>query len=333
MSKADITPWENGGILQVSIPMDPPLRRVNSYILPESDGRITILDPGPRKAESEEAWRGVLQELGLTWGQIKQIVVTHHHPDHYGLAGWIQEHSGAPVWMTARAKAEADLMWGQASAMNERLPALFARHGMPAELTTDIRRHLESFAPQVSPQPEVSVLDPGAPFEMGGREWEPVVTGGHAPGHASFYDPGTGVILCGDAVLPQISPNISLHPGSDEQPLLTFLQGLKQLSPYRVSFAYPGHREPFSGFTERTLRLLRHHEERLDTAEALLQSGPLSGFAVCEALFRGRVTTAHQLRFAMAETLAHLAELVRRGRITAVGEDGAAMLFAAAEPR
>lgn len=82
--------------------------------------------------------------------------------------------------------------------------------------------------------------------------------------------------------------------------------------------AFPGHREPFAGFAERLDSLLRHHEERLDATAALLADGPLSGFAVCEAMFRSRVTSAHQLRFAMGETLAHLAELVRRERAAVI---------------
>ncbi|MFF2910947.1 MBL fold metallo-hydrolase [Paenibacillus sp. NPDC057934] len=328
--KADITSWDNGAILQISVPMDPPLRRVNSYLLPGPGGTVTVIDPGPHKEESVLAWQGVLQELDLRWEQVQDIVVTHHHPDHYGLSGWMQERSGGKVWMTERAHAEASLMWGEKSIMNETLPLFFARHGMPEALTAEIRVHLESFTPQVTPQPEITALDPAAPFTMGGRVWQPVVTGGHAPGHVSFYHAGSGAMICGDAVLPQISPNISLHPGGDGGPLLTFLQGLEQLGSYPVSFAYPGHREPFSGFTERTQSLLRHHEERLDTAEALLQGGLLSGFAICEALFRGRVTTAHQMRFAMSEALAHLAELVRRGRIVESGTENA-ILFALAK--
>lgn len=224
--------------------------------------------------------------------------------------------------MSERAYAEAELMWGQAARMNEVLPVYFAQHGMPEHLTAGIREHLESFEPQVTPQPEVSYINPAEPFSMGSREWLPIISGGHAPGHVSFYHNESGQMLCGDAVLPQISPNVSLLPGSDQQPLFTFLQGLKELRCYSVSMAFPGHREPFSGFTGRINSLLLHHEERLETAERLLAGGPLSAFAACEALFRNRVSTVHQLRFAMSETLAHLVELVRQERAIVTDSDG-----------
>ncbi|XMB28967.1 MBL fold metallo-hydrolase [Paenibacillus sp. BR2-3] len=318
---ADITSWE-GNILQVSIPMMPPLRRVNSYVLPDKTGKLTIIDPGPRTLESEKAWEGVLQELGISWSRVRNIVVTHHHPDHYGLAGWMQTRCGCTVWMSERSHVEARLMWGEGAGMDEALPVFFARHGMPERWTSQIREHLDSFLPQVSPQPEVSFIDVNVPFHMGDREWLPLETGGHAPGHLSFYHKDSGQMLCGDAVLPLISPNVSLLPGSDPQPLLTFMEDLRKLLHYSVSLAFPGHREPFSGFTARIEALLRHHEERLETVEALLSEGPLTGYELCEVLFRGRVDGIHQLRFAMSETLAHAAELVRRGHVKELESGG-----------
>lgn len=348
MSKADITSWD-GNILQVSVPMDSPLRQVNSYILPDEDGRVTIIDPGPRSPEIEKCWHGVLQELGLSWKDVRDVVVTHHHPDHYGMSGWLQSQSDCKVWMTERAHAEANRMWGEVGQgadaangadadagrgkeahINEILPVYFSRHGMTDQWVNGIKAHLESFNSQVEPQPVVSYLDTAETFNMGGREWQLIVTGGHAPGHVSFYHAGSGHMICGDAVLPQISPNVSLLPGSDPQPLQTFLHGLRELGSYPVSMAFPGHREPFAGFAHRTDSLLAHHEGRLDTTEALLAGGPLSGFAVCEILFRRRVTTVHQMRFAMSETLAHLVELVRQERATIIEDEAnGVILFAA----
>ncbi|MEK5026293.1 MBL fold metallo-hydrolase [Paenibacillus sp. FSL M7-1046] len=325
----------DSGIIQISVPMAPPLRQVNSYLLPDRDGNYTVIDPGPHTLEAELAWQEVVQELDFSWDKVRSVVVTHHHPDHYGLAGWMQARSGSKVWISERAHAEARMTWGAEATLNETLPLQFLRHGMPEHLIQGIREHLAGFLPEVTPQPEVTYINAATPFPMGDREWQPLVTGGHAPGHVSFYHGGSGLMLCGDAVLPQISPNVSLQSGSDPQPLLTFMEGLRALRSYPVAMAFPGHREPFAGFAERLDSLLRHHEERLDATAALLGEGPLSGFAVCEAMFRSRVTSAHQLRFAMGETLAHLAELVRRERAAVVEPapgTGGSVLFAALNP-
>lgn len=302
------------GMVRVAVPMAPPLLLVNAYVLIDPGGGVTILDPGPRSGEAEALWTRVLEQLGIAWSGVRSVVVTHHHPDHYGLAGWMQERSGCSVRMSERAYAEAMLMWGPGADMENELPRFMARHGLPEQLARELKAHQAGIRSQVTPQPEISLVDSARPFRMGGTDWQPVETCGHAPGHLSFYDAGRKIILCGDAVLPLISPNVSLTPGSDPAPLKSFLQGLSALGGLEVKTAYPGHREPFADFAGRTRTLLRHHEERLDAAAALLSDQPCSGYEVCGELFRGRYTGIHQLRFALSETLAHLAELERRGR-------------------
>ncbi|GAB6929311.1 MBL fold metallo-hydrolase [Paenibacillus sp. JCM 10914] len=310
---------------QVKITLANPLRWVNSYILRGEDG-VTIIDPGPRTDSSEQEWMNALEKLAIRFDDIASIVLTHHHPDHYGLAGWFQERSGCQVWMSARAHQEAELMWGESSSMDADLPDLFRRHGMPEVWLQRLSEHLNSFFPQVTPQPAISIIHDDLPFRMGNRIWLPVQTAGHAPGHLSFYHADSGVLLCGDAVLPQISPNVSLLPGSDSDPLALFLAGLSRLRELDVRVAYPGHRHPFTHFRDRIDALLLHHEERLHDIAGMLQlTGGLNAFEVCLALF-GDKLGIHQLRFAMCEALAHLVELVDRG-LAELGENDNATLY------
>lgn len=300
------------GMHRVQITMSFPLRWVNSYILTGPDGKVSIIDPGPRTAETEQEWHEALAGLGLTFQHIHQIVLTHHHPDHLGLSGWMQQMSGAPVRMSARSQQEADYMWGTEASIGETLPEYYLLHGMPQHKTVEVKEHMKTFISQITPLPEVTIIADGETVHMGGKAWVAVETGGHAPGHLSFYAPESREILCGDAVLPQISPNISLQPGSDTEPLLSYLDGLRRLSTFTVERAYPGHRNPFTRFTERTIELLAHHEERLGKLTERMQEGPAHAYDICLHLFGDRLGT-HQLRFAMSETLAHLQELIRRG--------------------
>lgn len=101
------------GVLRVAVPMPGPLRQVNAYVFQEADG-ISVVDPGPRTGTNEALWNDLLQDWGLDWRQVRQVVVTHHHPDHYGLSGWMQEQAGCPVFMSRRALEEAGRMWGHA---------------------------------------------------------------------------------------------------------------------------------------------------------------------------------------------------------------------------
>lgn len=299
-----------------------PLRWVNSYVLRGEDG-WTIVDPGPRSAENESAWNEAMHELGILPREIASIILTHHHPDHYGLAGWLQQRSGAQVWMSKAASEAARRNWGSAIGMSDFAEAtieLYRRHGMEAERLAQLPEHLASFAAQVEPQPEISIVEAGMPIRFGGRLWQPVETGGHAEGHLSFYEEASGLILCGDAVLPRISPNISYTPGGDEHPLRSYLDGLDTLGALDVKKAFPGHRDPFESFAQRTRQLSTHHEERLDRMEQLLNGEPRSAYEICVALF-GSSLGIHQLRFALSETLAHLVELADRERVTKVEDE------------
>ncbi|WP_136608333.1 MBL fold metallo-hydrolase [Paenibacillus dokdonensis] len=314
MNMPEITDHHNG-IIQVKISMSFPLRWVNSYVLRGPEG-LTIIDPGPHTPENEEEWNQAFRELGIALSDIEAVVLTHHHPDHLGCSGWIQQQTGCKVWMSERSFQETQRMWGPQSTMNSDLLDLFRRQGMPADWTDQLEVHMNSFMPQITPLPEVSFIPSEQLFTMGGRDWLPVQTAGHAPGHLSFYHEESGDILCGDAVLPQISPNVSLMPGSDPEPLQSFLMGLLKLKNLEVSTAYPGHRNPFRHFEDRLEALLLHHEERLVKMEQLLGSAPASGYELCVSLFSSKLGI-HQMRFAMCETLAHTRELERRGRIAA----------------
>ncbi|GGJ25755.1 MBL fold metallo-hydrolase [Paenibacillus hunanensis] len=306
-------------IIQVKIAMSYPLRWVNSYLIGGTTA-WTIVDPGPRNPENELAWEQVLQELDIPWSALESIVLTHHHPDHAGLSGWFQERTGIPVWISKVAWSEFLRSWGAGNTASADLVEMFGNNGMPQDITDLLPAHLDSFLLQVTPPPVPSFILPGQAVMMGGRSWQTIETSGHAAGHVSLYDPQHKLMLCGDAVLPQISPNISLVPESDPKPLASYLEGLRQLGSYEVEQALPGHRRPFGGFRERTIKLLEHHEERLNAMLGRLEEQPRTGYDICMSIFSSKLTL-HQLRFAMSETLAHLVELEQTGRAIAIERD------------
>lgn len=324
-----INTYLDGILVQIPIPMAPPLRYVNSYLLRGENG-YTLIDPGPRTAEAERKWEEVWDSLRIRPSEINSIVLTHHHPDHFGLSGYLQRLTGADVLMSRQGHQEALRMWEESREMNGKLPAWFLENGLPPEIVSQLPAHLESFFPQVTPMPNVSYIADSETFALGGFRWKAVETGGHASGHLSFYNGAERMILCGDAVLPQISPNISMYPGGDDRPLHTFLESLRKLDTYDVNTAFPGHRQTFDYFHDRIEALLSHHEDRLQKIYNLLEGGPLNAYEVCLALFGGKLSI-HQMRFAMSESLAHLAELVRRNQAAMEDGQGAIRRFALAK--
>jgi glyoxylase-like metal-dependent hydrolase (beta-lactamase superfamily II) len=299
-------------IYQVKVPLPFPLRWVNAYVVKGVEG-FTVIDPGIHTSDAVASWREVLKLINLNFSDIQQIVLTHHHPDHYGLAGWLQQETGAKVWMSEAGKRQADYLWGAYRRGTVDLHDLFILHGMESQVGNTLVEHMEGFIELVSPQPEVSLIQVDQLFLVGDQYYQPIHTPGHAFGHLMFYQQERGELFCGDHVLPQITPNIGLLPGIDDNPLQSFLDSLEIISGLHVTVAYPGHRDPFTGFTERCHEILAHHHDRLDRLVAMVDE-PRSAYELCLKFF-GTKLSIHQLRFAMAETLAHLAFLRESGKL------------------
>lgn len=317
------------GWVQVKVPLPFSLRWVNSYIVPEADG-YTVIDPGLGTAEAKALWEDVLAGLGINWRAIKRVLLTHQHPDHYGLAGYVQERSGCEVWMSRRAHAYARRLWGPGSDFPSALRGLYLEHGMPGEVMDSIEANLDSFIARVLPEPQVTYMEAGVTVRLGDLSWETIDAPGHAFGQLCFYQRDIRWMICGDQVLPRITPNVSVVPGEEKDPLAAFLNSLETLKAYEVDYALPGHRDPFESFKTRIDELIRHHDRRLMEMRELLAQEPQTAFDLCEKLFGARLReNPHNLRFAMSETLAHLFYLEQLGRIRAQRASGSAVVFLA----
>ncbi|MFD0672948.1 MBL fold metallo-hydrolase [Cohnella sp. GCM10027633] len=319
------TRLENGWV-QAKVPLPFSLKWVNGYLLPDEDGQgWTVIDPGLMTDDTTAYWENTLAECGIPWTSIRRIVLTHHHPDHYGLAGWFQMRSGgAAVYLSQVALDAARRLWGEGETFSDELTQALLANGLAPELEADMREHLVSFRSKVAPHPaDVRILEPGGELRMGGASWRMIRGDGHGPGHISFYDASGRRLICGDQVLPDITPNIGWMPGADPDPLTSFMDSVAAMRGLDVGMAYPGHRNPFPDFAKRIEELLEHHERRLARMAELVSDGSVTAFAMCEMLFGSRLrSNAHQLRFALAETIAHLIVLEKRGLLRRAEEAG-----------
>jgi glyoxylase-like metal-dependent hydrolase (beta-lactamase superfamily II) len=301
------------GIYQVQLPLPFALRIVNCYLLRDGDG-WTIVDSGLNYPLGQAAWLAVFDALGIRDESITRIVLTHAHPDHYGMAGWLAERSGAPVLLSPIEQAFAAHVWGGGEPVIQAVAALFHQHGMPDDLIAAVRDQMAVLRPMTRPLAKTTTLAPGARLRIGAREFQAIPTPGHSDGHLAFYCAEERLLLCGDTVLIKITPNISLWPHGRPDPLADFMYTLDDLEQLPVDLALPGHGPLITAFGRRLAELRAHHDDRLLAVERAAGQGT-TAFAVCTAIFPTDQLNAHQIRFAMAETLAHLEYLVGAGRV------------------
>lgn len=321
------------GVYLVEMPIPVPLRVVNVYLLPGPRG-WTVVDTGFHTPETEDRWRMVLDHLGIGFGDLAAIVVTHYHPDHIGCAGWLQEQSGAPVLMLRQEIPQAERFWRPGNSAGAAIAAFFQAHGMPVSTADPLTgHHLEQVA-RVAPFPRITPVDPGQELHLGRWRFQVLWTPGHAEGLMVLWEPDARFLLADDMILADITPNISLWPFSTESPLEQYLASLGRIAALPARLVLPGHREPIRDLAGRAAEIVVHHRERLDRVEAIVreleQAGrgaPVTGWQVNLELF-GPQPDLFRSRFAMAETLAHLDYLARHGRLTQEEGSGSPPTFA-----
>jgi len=323
------------GVRWLRMPLPFALDHINLWLLrDEVEGRQgwTVVDCGVGRDEVKALWEqvfaGVLEGL-----PVLRVIVTHMHPDHVGLAGWLCERWGVALEMTMTDYATARL-WSRRRAEGgasgggpggESAVAHFARHGLTDPAAQESIRGRSGYYPGLVPSVPASfrrIMD-GDRLRIGGREWQVIVGYGHAPEHASFHCAELGVLISGDMVLPRISTNISVFDFEPmANPLPLYLGSLRKYGPLPGdTLVLPSHGKPFRGLHERIAQQQAHHAERLEEVmEACRQ--PCCAADIVPIMFR-RKLDMHQMTFAMGEALAHLHALYFEGRLArATGGDG-----------
>lgn len=312
-------------IIQIQIPLPFTLRIVNCYLLRGETG-WTVIDTGLNTSKARAAWQEAFAELGIRPREIAQIVLTHIHPDHYGLAGWLAEWCVAdggvlpPVRLSAREAWLAVHFWGRPVGQQPAYLNFWSKCAVPADLAQAIMETTEQTRQRTYPHPVAHhIIEPGTPIWLGERLMLPLLMPGHSDGQLVFYDAANRLLLCGDHVLQNITPNISLWPDGEADPLGRYLASLDELARLEVRLALPGHGPVMEDLHGRIAQITQHHHERLAQTEATL-SQPSTVYEVSQRLFDHANLSVHEMRFAATETLAHLDYLVRHGRVRQHGE-------------
>lgn len=303
------------GVYWLRMPLPFALDHINLWVIAESDG-CTLVDSGLATAETKALWEDIFASAAFP-GPVNRVIVTHFHPDHVGLAGWLCQRWNCPLWMTSGEWTTGRMLsLDRTPEFVERQVAFYRRADGTDEFLAAVAARGNAYAGRVEPiPPAFRRLREGDHLEIGGREWRIIIGRGHAPEHATLYCDELGLLISGDQVLPRISPNVAVWPTEpNAEPLSDFLASLERFKTLPAdTFVLPSHDQPFHALHTRVDQLAHHHEVRLDRLHDAVNE-PKTVMEAARALFR-RALDHHQTGFALGETLAHLHLLRARGLV------------------
>ena len=300
--------------------------RTLCYLVEDEEGWLMV-DCGFDDDTCFDALCQQLAALGVSLKDIQRLLVTHGHPDHFGLAGRLKAASNVEVvmhrqdWDMARFVTESTDDW----ALNQVLD--WARSlGVPPSQVEGYRG-IFAFGRSVYTtdlKPDIVLEAEDEP--LGGGRLRAVLTPGHTSGHVCLYDERRRLLFSGDHVLGKITTHIAPSFLSDDDMLSQYLASLQKVGRLDVDLVLPAHDEPFANLGCRVDELLDHHEQRLDQVLAAVRHHPSSPWEIASQVewsvgLWERMDDLNRM-LAMQETLAHLQLLQEHGRVARTEEQG-----------
>ncbi|WP_293375901.1 MBL fold metallo-hydrolase [Phenylobacterium sp.] len=303
------------GVKWLRMPLGGALAFINVWAIDDGDGRVAIVDTGLGGEATQGAWRKAF--AGPLAGKIvSRVFVTHMHPDHIGMAGWLTRKFQCRLWIS---RLEFLMCRSLAADTGREAPAdalsFFRAAGWDDEALETYKARFGGFGRALHALPDsFQRLSDGDEVRIGDHLWRVVIGSGHSPEHACLWSPDLKTIITGDQVLPRISSNVSVFPtepnGDPLTDWLTSLARIKTQVPDDV-LVLPAHNDPFRGLHARIDHLIGGHERGLTRLHALIAE-PKRAVDVFRALFRRQIDS-NLLGLATGESLAHLNCLIARG--------------------
>jgi glyoxylase-like metal-dependent hydrolase (beta-lactamase superfamily II) len=324
---------DEAGVIRIPLPV--PVHEIgstNAYLVRDDQLGHVLVDPGAYRPELPDGGLGELSAAlgrkGIRLGDIRAVLVTHPHIDHYGLTGHVLPSTGGELWM--HAAASLDFYAFRAPARErERLCRVLRMHGVEGDDIDDLAGlGVDDWAPYLH-----SVVEPTLPLwggeqlTIGTRDVEVVHTPGHSRSHICLWSPTDRLLISGDHLLPGITPPINFHHGIDDDPLGQYLDGLARIEALDPALVLPGHGRPFAGGGRRASAIRQSKLRRVQAVQEVLSGEPLTVKQITAQVYVKAVRT-FQLRMAMTEVLGIVGYLRKRDLVEQVSDPGGITRFA-----
>ncbi|MDO8878940.1 MAG: MBL fold metallo-hydrolase [Pseudolabrys sp.] len=304
------------GIVWIRLALPFALNHVNIYLIDDGEG-WAVLDTGLGDQETQDVWKTLLADH--IDRPLTRLIVTHFHPDHIGMAGWLAAQFDLPVHMSETEYLLSRNIHLDPGALDaEHYRRFYLRHGLDAETTQRVVTQGHAYLRFVTGLPPTfERLVDGDRLTLGGRDFQVITGGGHSPEQVVLYCAAERIFFSADQVLSKISPNVSVTATiPNGNPLNDYLRSLAALGEIIPADALvlPGHGLPFHNAPSRIKELTAHHQARCDQILAACVTEPRSVAELVPLLFH-RPLDPQQTSFAFSEILAHVNLMLRKGQI------------------
>jgi glyoxylase-like metal-dependent hydrolase (beta-lactamase superfamily II) len=284
---------------------------------------FTLIDAGTNTPETAAALMAGLDAARVPPERIERIVITHGHPDHYGLAPRIRDLSGADVMIGA---ADVPKVVSDGSMMHA-TGRLLLGEGVPVETLIEMgdRQRQQDFRDLHPVVEGIVPLHGGETLSFDGFDLRVLHMPGHTAGHVCLFDDASGVLFSGDTLLPNITPNPLLEPSPADpserrRSLVEYVATLERLAAMPLEEVFPGHGPPIEEPHALIEEMREHHRRRSADLESRLTSEGKTTWQLANELFPS--LTGFDNFLAVSEVVGHMDLLVDEGRAEAVDRQG-----------
>jgi len=316
------------GIYRLKLPMPnvpAGISHINAYLIKGTEGHL-LVHTGCNTEESFSSLKNQLGEIQVKLADISRIVLTHLHPDHFGLTGELRKFTDAEISFHQLEHEMTEIRYYDIEDRLNTLAEWLRINGVPADILLPLQNASVDVLKYVSPTAPDTTLHGGEIISTGIFTFRVLWSPGHSPGHICLYEKDRKLLVSGDHILPAITPNVGRHPQSGDNPLGSCLQSLEEIRQLDIDIALPGHGSPFSGIKASITALIRHHRQRNAHVLKELGGAEKTGYQITTGikwqnnLPWQQLAALHQ-RLALLETLFHLKYLETQGKVTSFTQD------------
>ncbi len=312
-------------LFTITLPTPFPVGPINVYL--GLGGEVTLVDTGPNDPPTLDTLRAGLAERGMTLRDIRRIIVTHAHVDHFGLASQIVAESGALVLSHPRNRWWLTDFERERERRQDYYDEIFVRSGVPSEYANMAKQGMNRLNRHAGSIPEhlFVPIEEGAWITLGKHPWQVIHTPGHASGLICLFDPRARTLISSDHLLRDITSNPVLESparGEAKRPraLVDYMNSMEKTARLDVRMALPAHGDPIFDVRALVAARIAFHRSRLDHIEQQLECCAQTAYEICNILFPD--LSLIDTFLGLSEVIGHLDVLEAEGRVVREEADG-----------